>query len=109
MICLTSTLVMNVKPIKQQRYELDKFEIPNIYQCGSMEFPGIAIDAEKEATAIMTRIMMNDNTLKAICSLNRKSALSIDKHPLWRSFLDAGSNPDSAFIFYESFFTSCFN
>ena len=24
-------------------------------------------------------------------------------------FLDAGSNPDSEFIFYDSFFTLCFN
>ena len=41
------------------------FGIPNIYHCGSMEFPGIAIDTERGATAIMTWIMwwiMIDNT-----------------------------------------------
>ena len=64
---------MNGKPIKQQRYELDMFGIPNIYHCGSMKFPEIAIDAEREATAIMTWIMpwiMIDNTSKASFSLN---------------------------------------
>ena len=65
MICPTSSLVINGEPIKQQRYELDMFVIPNIYHCGSMEFPLIAIDAEREATAIMPWIMI-DNTSKAI-------------------------------------------
>ena len=41
------------------------FRIPNIYHCGSIEFPGIAIDANREATAIMTGTMI-DNTSKAI-------------------------------------------
>ena len=41
-----------------------------------MEFPGIAIDAEREATAIMTWVMI-DNTSKAIESqLWLKSKLS---------------------------------
>ena len=56
MICLTSSLVMNGKTIKQQRYELDMLGIPKICHCASMEFPGIAIHAEREATAIMTYI-----------------------------------------------------
>ena len=49
-----------------------------------MEFPGLAIDAEMEATAIMTWIMI-DNTPKEIeasCGLNRKPAQHIDKYPL---------------------------
>ena len=46
-----------------------------------MVFPGIAIDANKETTAIMTWIMI-DNTSKASCGLNRNPALRIDKYPL---------------------------
>ena len=55
--------------------------IRNIYHCGSMEFPAIAIDANREASAIMTWIMI-DNTSKASCGLNRNPALRIDKYPL---------------------------
>ena len=50
-------------------------------QCGSMVFPEIAIDANREATAIMTWIMI-DSTSKASCGLNRNPALRIDKYPL---------------------------
>ena len=51
-----------------------------------MEFPGIAIDAEREATATMPWIMI-DNTSKAKerqlwLKLNRKPARRIDKYPL---------------------------
>ena len=41
----------------------------HIYHCGSMVFPGIAIDANREATAIMV-----DNTSKDSCGLNRNPA-----------------------------------
>ena len=37
-----------------QLKQLHMFGIRNIYHCGSMEFPGIAVDANKQATAIMT-------------------------------------------------------
>ena len=69
-----------------------------------MVFPGIAIDANREATAIMI-----DNTSKASCGLNRNPALPIDKYPLWHQFSDACSNPYPAFIFYELFVASSFN
>ena len=73
-----------------------------------MVFPGIAIDANREATAIMT-----DNTSKASCGLNLNPALCIDKLSsmpgLWHSFSNAGSNADAVFFFYELFVTSCFN
>ena len=39
--------------IKPQWYELHKFGNKDIYHCGSLLFPGIAIVAKKEATAIM--------------------------------------------------------
>ena len=65
-----------------QLKQLHIFGIRNIYHCGSMEFPGIAIDANREGTAIMTWIMI-ENTSKASCGLNRNPALCIDKYPLW--------------------------
>ena len=64
-----------------QLKQFHMFGVRNIYHCGSMVFPGIAIDANREATAIMTWIMI-DNTSKASCGLNRNPALRIDKYPL---------------------------
>ena len=46
-----------------------------------MVFPGIAIDAHREATAKITWIMI-DNTSKASFGWNRNPALRIDKYPL---------------------------
>ena len=67
-----------------QLKQLHMFGIRNIYHCGSMEFPGISIDANSEATARMTWIMI-DNTSKASCVLNRNPALFINKYPICRS------------------------
>ena len=64
-----------------QLKQLHMFGIQNIYHCGSMMLPGIATDANREVTAIMTWIMI-DNTSKASCGLNRNPALRIDKYPL---------------------------
>ena len=67
-----------------QLKQLHMFGIRNIYHCGSMEFPGITIDANSEATSTMTWIMI-DNTLKTIeasCGLNRNPALRINKYPI---------------------------
>ena len=64
-----------------QLKQLHMFRIWNTHHCGSILFSGIAIDATREATAIMTWIMI-DNTSKASCGLNRNPALRIDKYPL---------------------------
>ena len=64
-----------------QLKQLHMFGIRNIYHCGSMVFPGIVIDANREATTIMTWIMI-DNTSKAICGLNGNTGLRTDKYPL---------------------------
>ena len=64
--------------------QLHMFGIRNIYHFGSMEFPGITIDANSEATATMTWIMI-DNTSKAIESqlwLESNPALCKSKYPI---------------------------
>ena len=62
-----------------QLKKLHMFGIRNIHHCGSMEFPGIAIDTNREATAIMTGIMI-DNTSKAIESQLRLKSKSSSAH-----------------------------
>ena len=61
-----------------QLKQLHMFGIRNIYHCGSMVFPGIAIDANSY------NYVNNDwQYFETSCGLNRNPALRIDKYPLY--------------------------